>query len=59
MLRDETAAELLVIAAAKAIIEAAVVDLGVEGQSSVARVPADLTARLAAALNLLARVQNA
>jgi hypothetical protein len=48
-----------VIAAAKAVVEAAVIDLSAEGQSSVARVPAHLTSRLADALNMLSRAQNA
>jgi hypothetical protein len=58
MLGDETAAEWRVIEAAKAIVEAARVDLSVDGQSSVARVPAALTAKLAEALNLLSRAQK-
>ncbi len=58
MLGDETAAELRVIAAARAVVEAAVIDVNAEGQFSVARVPTDLTARLADALNLLSRAQS-
>ena len=53
MLGDETAAEYRVIEAAKAVVEAARIDLTAEGQSSVARVPATLTKALAEALNLL------
>lgn len=58
MLGDETAAEWRVIEAAKAVVKAARVDLAAEGQSSVARVPTALTARLAEALNLLSRAQK-
>lgn len=58
MLGDETVAEWRVIEAAKAVVEAARIDLGTEGQSSVARVPAALTAKLAEALNLLSRAQK-
>lgn len=58
MLGDETAAEWRVIEAAKAVVEAARIDLMTEGQSSVARVPAALTSKLAEALNLLSRAQG-
>lgn len=58
MLGDETAAEVRVIEAAKAVVQAARIDLGAEGQSSVARVPAALTAKLAEALNMLSRAQK-
>jgi hypothetical protein len=58
MLGDETAAEMRVIAAAKAVVKAARIDLDSEGQSSVARVPAALTANLAEALNMLSRAQK-
>jgi hypothetical protein len=58
MLGDETAAEWRVIEAAKAVVEAARIDLTVEGQSSVARVPATLTTKLAEALNLLNQAQR-
>lgn len=55
MLGDETAAEMRIIEAAKAVVEAARVDLSAEGIPSIARVPAQLTARLADALNMLNR----
>lgn len=58
MLGDETAAEILVIEAAKAVVAAARIDMTSEGQSSVARVPAALTNRLFEALNMLSRAQK-
>lgn len=58
MLGDETAAEILVIEAAKAVVREARIDMSAEGQSSVARVPAALTKRLAEALNMLSRAQQ-